>query len=79
MHGISYKTICFFSVNEDCIGSRVCSGNKCVDPCAYACGVGALCHTKNHVPVCSCPLGHTGNPSLKCIYDPGKICNSLMY
>ncbi|KAL7305336.1 neurogenic locus notch homolog protein 1 [Trichogramma pretiosum] len=61
-------------INEDCIGSRVCSSNKCVDPCAYACGTNALCHTKGHVPVCTCPPGYTGNPSNKCIYDPEAPC-----
>ncbi|XP_014209634.2 neurogenic locus notch homolog protein 3, partial [Copidosoma floridanum] len=63
-------------INEDCIGSRTCSGNRCIDPCTYACGTNALCQTINHIPVCNCPPGHTGNPLHDCVYDPEAPCKS---
>ncbi|XP_008211018.3 neurogenic locus notch homolog protein 2 isoform X1 [Nasonia vitripennis] len=63
-------------INEDCIGNRICSSNRCVDPCADACGANALCQTRNHVPVCSCPPGYTGDPFKNCIYDPQAPCKN---
>lgn len=53
--------------------SKVCSNNRCINPCNDLCGINALCETKDHVPTCYCPLGHTGDPFTSCyMTDPCK-------
>lgn len=53
-------------LNTDCPNNRACINSKCEDPCAGACGVGALCDCVNHVPVCFCPPEMTGDPFFSC-------------
>ena len=40
----------------------------CQDPCGYrgVCAPTALCTTKMHRPICSCPIGLEGNPMENC-------------
>ncbi|XP_066901555.1 notch homolog 2 N-terminal-like protein A [Halyomorpha halys] len=53
--------------NTDCSWDEACNNNKCVHPCTYACGKGAKCQAENRDnPVCSCPLGFTGDPLVLC-------------
>lgn len=60
--------------DSECRGHLVCSNNKCIDPCAGTCGANSNCEARNHLPVCSCPPGHTGDPFVSCRrFDPGKI------
>lgn len=54
-------------VNSDCPLNRACSRMKCVDPCPGTCGSNALCEVKNHMPICICQTGYTGNPFSHCI------------
>lgn len=61
---------------------------KCVDPCSIpnSCGHDATCVVENHVGLCSCQPGTTGNPLLGCVgiqycssdnqCPSGTICNS---
>lgn len=56
-------------VNDDCIGSKVCTNNRCINPCDGLCGVNALCEVKNHLPTCYCPPGYTGDPFTSCHVD----------
>lgn len=53
-------------LNTDCSSNRACIRNKCVDPCANACGQGAICEVFNHIPMCSCPSGTTGSALISC-------------
>ena len=52
--------------NSDCPFTRACSNQKCRDPCAGACGIGAKCMVVNHSPICSCPNQYTGSPFVMC-------------
>lgn len=53
-------------LNSDCPRNKACIRNKCSDPCKGTCGAEALCEVINHIPMCSCPPGHTGSPFLYC-------------
>lgn len=61
---------------NECSRSKTCVDFKCVDPCTVGnvCGTNAECSTVNHVGVCSCPTGTTGNPQLGCV--PIEYCNA---
>lgn len=54
---------------EDCSSDRTCVDFKCVDPCSLEniCGKNSKCVTEQHLGVCSCPPGTTGNPQLGCV------------
>merc|ERR1712088_1012939 len=43
-----------------------CKDYQCVDPCAISCGQGADCTVQNHVAICRCPRGTTGDPFRNC-------------
>lgn len=65
-------------VNSECIQSESCSNQKCVDPCPGVCGFGAKCIVVNHRPICSCPIGQTGDPFIRC--EPiGKITKHIKW
>lgn len=74
-------------LNSDCARDKACQASKCVDPCPGACGVGAICEVHNHVPMCHCPPGTSGNAFVQCalvqrrfhIVISPKICSCLMY
>lgn len=53
-------------LHSDCSPRLACVQNKCVDPCPGTCGLYALCNVENHVPICTCPAGTTGDPFLQC-------------
>lgn len=53
-------------LNTDCVSSKACIGNKCTDPCSGSCGRNAICQVINHLPVCTCFEGYTGNPFQYC-------------
>uniref|UniRef100_A0A182M1U8 EGF-like domain-containing protein n=1 Tax=Anopheles culicifacies TaxID=139723 RepID=A0A182M1U8_9DIPT len=61
---------------DECTADRTCIGYRCIDPCSLksACGSSANCVTKNHLAICSCQPGTTGNPLLGCV--PLQYCNS---
>lgn len=56
-------------VNAECPPHLACLNKKCTDPCPNTCGVRALCTTKNHNPICTCPVGFTGDPFFQCSPD----------
>lgn len=61
----------------ECRGHLTCRNGRCIDPCSGTCGINADCQTRNHVPVCNCPPGYTGNPFSSCRrFDPCK-CHRL--
>lgn len=53
-------------LSTDCPRNRACIRNKCSDPCPGTCGQGATCDVVNHIPMCSCPQGMSGNPFVQC-------------
>lgn len=67
-------------INTDCPRDKACFSQKCRDPCIGACGINSLCQTVNHKPVCSCPVGFTGNARVQCTIPtlPGeRLCMSV--
>lgn len=58
------------SVNSDCLSNQACIREKCQDPCPGSCGILAQCSVNNHVPICTCPEGYTGDPFTNCILQP---------
>ncbi|KAF5276801.1 hypothetical protein FQR65_LT16167 [Abscondita terminalis] len=54
-------------LNSDCASDRACRNGLCVDPCADLCVTNSICTVANHVPVCTCRHGYTGNPFANCI------------
>lgn len=53
-------------LNSDCPRDRACLRSKCVDPCPGTCALNAICEVINHVPMCSCPAGLSGNAFVQC-------------
>ena len=58
------------TVNSDCPMHLACTNERCRDPCAGSCGFSALCTVHNHVPMCTCPAGLTGDPFTGCQQKP---------
>lgn len=61
------------TTNADCSRDRACLRSKCVNPCIGICGQSALCEVVNHIPICSCPSGYTGDPFSNCRPNPITI------
>lgn len=57
-------------LSSDCSKDRACVRNKCIDPCPGTCGSLAICNVVNHIPMCSCPDGMTGNAFVLCTPVP---------
>lgn len=62
-------------VNTDCPTNRACVNNKCADPCPGSCGTSAECQVVNHLPLCTCFDGYTGDPFRYCVYQ-GKTLDT---
>lgn len=58
-------------VNTDCPQSKICQQNRCQDPCPGTCAIFAECNVVNHMPICNCLPGYTGNPFQNCILKQG--------
>lgn len=56
--------------SADCPSNLACLAQNCRDPCQGVCGVNAECTVVNHVPVCGCPAGLTGDPFTVCKQPP---------
>ncbi|EZA46539.1 hypothetical protein X777_00055, partial [Ooceraea biroi] len=60
-------------LSSECKSLLACVNQRCTDPCPGSCGVNAQCHVLNHLPVCTCMEGFTGDPFTQCsIIPPGK-------
>lgn len=59
-------------VNTDCPSDKSCIAEKCREPCAGSCGINSECRVQNHIPICTCPSGYTGNPFEQCIEQRGN-------
>lgn len=53
-------------LNSDCPRDKACVRNKCADPCVNVCGQNAECSVINHVPMCACKVGWSGDPFSSC-------------
>ena len=62
------------TVNSDCISSLACIRSKCQNPCPGTCGSNTECQVINHIPMCTCVSGYTGDPFRYCslIRKPGN-------
>lgn len=56
------------TINAECHGNLACVNEKCIDPCPGSCGLHAYCNVANHVPLCTCFEGYTGDPFRGCDY-----------
>lgn len=66
-------------VNSDCASNLACIQEKCKDPCPGTCGQYAECYVNNHLPVCNCYNGYTGDPYVYCSIIPNKDSKLLFY
>ena len=53
-------------LDTNCAKNKICEANKCINPCPARCGSGAECLVVNHIIMCSCPTGLTGDPFSYC-------------
>ena len=58
------------TINSECISTRACINTRCRDPCPGSCGANAQCSVINHIPICVCPEGYTGDPFSNCYPKP---------
>lgn len=66
------------TVSSECSLDKACVNQKCVDPCRGTCGENARCQVTNHNPICSCSVGYTGDPFVRCIAEESKLINSIL-
>lgn len=52
--------------NSDCSSGLACIHQHCRNPCPGVCGTNAECVVVNHIPVCTCESGYTGDPFSGC-------------
>ena len=54
--------------NNDCPDHTSCRNRLCINPCALddPCSANANCKVLNHEPVCTCPDGYIGDPTISC-------------
>lgn len=58
------------TINTDCASNKACIRNKCQNPCPGTCGSNAECLVINHLPMCTCYNGYTGDPFKYCTIIP---------
>lgn len=68
-------------INSDCSANLACIKQKCRDPCPGSCGFNAHCSVLNHIPICTCFEGYTGDSFTNCYpVPPGiNLRSSLWY
>lgn len=52
--------------DSECPSIHACINNRCQNPCVGTCGRNAECQVANHLPVCHCNAGYTGDPFRYC-------------
>lgn len=70
---IGCRPECVYST--DCPKTKTCIKSKCLDPCPGTCGQNAICNVVNHIPMCHCPPGFSGNAFITCRSTPRKYYN----
>ncbi len=65
-----------------CAGHLTCKNRECKNPCDYKeCASNAYCSSRNHLAICSCKIGFTGNALVecsreeRCVYNPDCPAN----
>lgn len=53
--------------STECLLSKACVNQKCINPCPGSCGINAVCQVVNHSPICSCETRYTGDPFFRCV------------
>jgi hypothetical protein len=54
-------------INADCPNDKVCTNNKCNNPCPGVCGSNAICRVIANAVSCTCPERYTGNAFVQCV------------
>lgn len=63
-------------VSSECALDKSCINQKCKNPCEGVCGLHARCQVVNHNAICSCELGYSGDPFVRCIKEEIRKSNS---
>lgn len=60
--------------SNDCVEEKTCLNSTCTDPCKLPniCGEKAHCMASNHIGICTCEAGTTGDPHSRCL--PLQYC-----
>lgn len=59
------------SMNQECPQNLACINQRCQSPCSpSSCGLNAECYVINHLKMCTCPNGYTGDPFRSCSDQP---------
>lgn len=66
-------------INSECSSKLACIQQKCKDPCPGSCGYNAKCYTLNHLPICTCEDGYTGDPFAQCTLVQQSIYISIKF
>lgn len=53
-------------MNSECSYNLACINQKCKNPCEDRCAQNANCKVMNHIPLCSCAPGYSGDPFSYC-------------
>lgn len=63
--------------NNDCPDEETCKNEKCINPCREhkVCAINAFCSVKHHEPICKCPAGYEGIPTIECIARKNYFIN----
>ncbi|KAL1124694.1 hypothetical protein AAG570_001318, partial [Ranatra chinensis] len=62
------------TTDQECRFDQNCINYECKPSCSGGqCGQGAQCNARNHVAVCSCPPGYTGQPLKHCYEAPKPV------
>lgn len=61
------------TVNSDCSSNNACIQQKCKDPCPGSCGIMSECKILDHIPICFCVNGYTGDPFRSCYPQERKF------
>lgn len=54
------------AINSDCVNTKSCINERCIDPCPGSCSPNAECQVINHKAVCYCLPYYSGDPYVRC-------------
>ena len=64
---ISVTPVAACTTDFDCANPDKCDVGTCRDACHVApCGINAICKSRAHASSCTCPIGYTGDPRVRC-------------
>lgn len=65
------------TIHSECASDRACINEMCRDPCSGSCGFNSKCKVINHIPICLCHEGFTGDPFNSCYPKPAECKNFI--